>query len=87
MESDDPVTVPAGEPEWSNKPTETADPEPCPVCGVAYDSLSVHDAGLMVNLLDNQRYRRVCFEPWTDADGTPLIRFYHHTHDQATLDA
>ena len=55
MESDDPVTVPAGEPEWSNKPTETADPEPCPVCGVAYDSLSVHDAGLMVNLLDNQR--------------------------------
>lgn len=54
---------------------------------VAYDSLSIHDAGLMVNLLDNERYRRVCFEPGTDADGTSLIRFYHHTHDQAALDA
>lgn len=54
-------------------------PEVCPVCGVAYDSVSVHEEGLMVNLLDNERYRRVCVEP---AAG-PRIRFFHHTHEQA----
>ncbi|WP_049900381.1 hypothetical protein [Halococcus agarilyticus] len=67
-------------------PEAAADPEVCPVCDVAYDSVSVHDAGLLVNLLDNERYRRVCFEPVAAADGTSLIRFYHHTHDQAALD-
>jgi hypothetical protein len=70
----------------SSVPEATADPEVCPVCDVAYDSVSVHDAGLLVNLLDNERYRRVCFEPIAAADGTPLVRFYHHTHGQATLD-
>jgi hypothetical protein len=54
-------------------------PPICPVCGVAYDSVSVHDDGLMTNLVDNDRYRRVCFEP---IDG-PAVRFFHHTHDQA----
>lgn len=53
-------------------------PERCPVCATGYESVSVHDAGLMVNLLDNPRYRRVCFEP---VDG-PRVRFYHHTHEQ-----
>ncbi|MFC7096649.1 hypothetical protein [Halobaculum marinum] len=57
-------------------------PETCPTCGAAYDSVSVHDAGLMVNLLDNDRYRRVCFEPVADDDGDPLVAFYHHTHAQ-----
>ncbi|MWG33974.1 hypothetical protein [Halomarina oriensis] len=53
-------------------------PARCPVCETAYDSVSVHDSGLMVNLLDNPRYRRVCFEP---VEG-PAVRFYHHTHEQ-----
>ncbi len=59
-------------------------PATCPVCETAYDSVSVHDSGLMVNLLDNERYQRVCFEPTSDGGGrTPLLRFYHHTHEQA----
>ncbi|MFB6084695.1 MAG: hypothetical protein ABEJ94_10670 [Halorientalis sp.] len=56
-------------------------PADCPVCGAAYDSVSVHEAGVMVNLLDNERYRRVCFEP-TTRDGRAAVRFYHHTHDR-----
>ena len=53
-------------------------PDRCPVCDATYDSVSVHEDGLMVNMRDNERYRRVCFEPH---DG-PAIRFYHHTHGQ-----
>ncbi len=53
-------------------------PQRCPVCETDYDSVSVHDAGLMVNLLDNARYRRVCFEPVAG----PRVRFFHHTHEQ-----
>jgi len=60
-------------------------PADCPVCGDGYDSVSEHDAGLMVNLLDNQRYRRVCFDP-VGVDGDPRVRFYHHTHEQTTDD-
>lgn len=56
-------------------------PESCPICGAAYDSVSVHEAGLMVNLMANERYRRVCFDPVERADG-PGVRFYHHTHAQ-----
>ncbi|MBB6645262.1 hypothetical protein [Halobellus ruber] len=65
-------------------PTRIPDdaPEHCPVCGDAYGSVSEHDAGLMVNLRDNERYRRVCFDP-VAVDGEPRVRFYHHTHDQA----
>jgi hypothetical protein len=55
-------------------------PPVCPVCGLAYDSLSEHDGGLMVNLLDNDRYRRVCFDP-VDVDGRAHVHFYHHTHE------
>ncbi|SFL09632.1 hypothetical protein SAMN04487950_2424 [Halogranum rubrum] len=56
-------------------------PSHCPVCDVAYDSVSEHGGGVMVNLLDNARYRRVCFEP-TESDSKPRMRFYHHTHEQ-----
>jgi len=35
-----------------------------------------------VNLLDNERYRRVCFDPVAGDDGAPLVEFYHHTHEQ-----
>lgn len=56
-------------------------PETCPVCETAYDSVSVHGTGLMVNLLENERYRRVCFEPIPGS----RLRFYHHTHQQARL--
>jgi hypothetical protein len=58
-------------------------PVRCPVCGADFESVSVHDEGLLVNLLDNERFRRVCFEPVSDEDGTPLVRFFHHTHEQA----
>jgi hypothetical protein len=55
-------------------------PDVCPVCDTPYDSVSQHDAGLMVNLIDNERYRRVCFEPVSNG-GVAHVRFYHHTHD------
>jgi len=58
-------------------------PARCPACGVAYESVSVHDSGLMVNLLANERFRRVCFDPVAGDDGEPLVRLFHHTHDQA----
>lgn len=57
-------------------------PAVCPVCERRYDSVSVHEEGLMVNLIENARYRRVCVEP-ADGNGPATIRFYHHTHDQA----
>ena len=56
-------------------------PARCPVCEAEYDSVSEHDAGLLVNLLDNERYRRVCFDPVL-VDGEARVRFYHHTHEQ-----
>ncbi|RLM59192.1 hypothetical protein DVK02_00085 [Halobellus sp. Atlit-31R] len=56
-------------------------PVRCPVCERAYDSVSEHDDGLLVNLLDNERYRRVCFDPVL-VDGEARVRFYHHTHEQ-----
>jgi hypothetical protein len=59
----------------------------CPVCDTVYASVSVHDDGLVVNLLDNERYRRVCFDPVAGSDGEPLVRFFHHTHEQVDSDA
>jgi len=56
-------------------------PERCPICETAYDSASVHEEGVAVNLIENERFRRVCFEPIDD--GGPQLRFYHHTHEQA----
>jgi hypothetical protein len=62
-------------------------PDVCPVCDVAYDSVSEHDAGVMVNLLDNAMYRRVCFEPIAETDkDEPRLRFYHHTHEEVGTD-
>ncbi|WP_311173680.1 hypothetical protein [Halobellus ordinarius] len=60
-------------------------PELCPVCETAYDSISEHEGGLAVNLLDNERYRRVCFDPVL-VDGSAWVRFYHHTHGQVSED-
>ncbi len=60
-------------------------PAVCPVCEAPYDSVTEHASGLMVGLQSNDRYRRVCFEPHT-VDNTAHIRFYHHTHEQATTD-
>jgi hypothetical protein len=60
-------------------------PRVCPVCERAYDSVSRHDAGLLVNLLDNERYRRVCFDP-VAVEGTACVDFYHHTHAQCAAD-
>jgi len=62
-----------------NVPDET--PDICPVCEATYDSISEHGDGLIVNLLDNDRYRRVCFDPVL-VDGDARLRFYHHTHEQ-----
>ena len=61
-------------------------PARCPTCDADYDSVSVHEAGLLVNLLDNERYRRVCFEPVAGDDGASLVEFYHHTHGQVDAD-
>jgi hypothetical protein len=72
----------------SDSATETDGPtEPviCPVCGAPFESVSVHDEGLMVNMRDNDRYQRVCLEPVGDG-GEPHIRFFHHTHEQAGTD-
>lgn len=57
-------------------------PERCPICETAYDSVSVHEDGVAVNLVENEQFRRVCFEPIDDGSG-PLLRFYHHSHEQA----
>jgi hypothetical protein len=57
-------------------------PAACPVCERPYDSVSRHADGLLVNLRDNDRYRRVCAAPVADGDD-PAIDFFHHTHAQA----
>ena len=61
-------------------------PDRCPACGAAYESVSRHADGFVVNLLDNERYRRVCFRPATDSEAgnaDPALDCYHHTHRQA----
>lgn len=63
-----------------------AKPVICPVCGAEFESVSVHDEGLMVTMRDNDRYQRVCLEPVSDDTGAPLVRFFHHTHEQAGTD-
>lgn len=60
-------------------------PDECPVCDHPYESVSRHAGGLMVNLLDNERYRRVCFRP-VAVTGEPHVDFYHHTHGQTGTD-
>jgi hypothetical protein len=62
---------------------EVPDDQPavCPVCEATYDSVSVHETGLMVNLRESERYRRACVAP-IEREGTPAVEFYHHTHAQ-----
>jgi hypothetical protein len=62
-------------------------PNRCPVCDDAYDSVSAHDAGLMVNLIENDRYQRVCFDPVESDSGDALVYFYHHTHHETETNA
>jgi len=59
-------------------------PARCPVCGAGYDAVSRHAErdGLVVNLRENQRYARVCFDPVT-VEASARVDFYHHTHEQA----
>jgi len=66
-------------------------PETCPACGDPYASVSRHDGGFVVNLLDNERYRRVCFYPVNadananadaDIDADAAFDCFHHTHRQ-----
>ncbi|MFB6157354.1 MAG: hypothetical protein ABEJ34_05890 [Haloferacaceae archaeon] len=56
-------------------------PSVCPVCEAAYDTVSVHHDGLMVNLRESERYRRVCLEP-VEHESEAAAEFYHHTHAQ-----
>ena len=63
-------------------------PATCPACGDPYESVSRHADGFVVNLLDNERYQRVCFEPASGGEGPatdggdPVLDCYHHTHEQ-----
>ncbi|MFC6753683.1 hypothetical protein [Halorubrum tibetense] len=59
-------------------------PDRCPACGDDYESVSRHADGFVVNLLDNERYRRVCFYPARSDDGDPALDCFHHTHATAT---
>jgi hypothetical protein len=58
-------------------------PDVCPVCSADYESVSTHEGGLTVALRENERYRRVCFDPRLRGDA-PVVDFYHHTHEQTT---
>jgi len=53
-------------------------PATCRVCGDDYASISYHESGLMINLDENERFRRVCVEPLPDE----RVRFYHHEHSE-----
>ncbi len=55
-------------------------PDRCPACDAPYESVSRHGDGFVVNLLDNERYRRVCFHPSADEHDVPVLDCYHHTH-------
>jgi hypothetical protein len=58
----------------------------CPVCGADFESASLHDEGLMVTMRDNDRYSRACFQPVSDDEATPMVRLFHHTHEQTGSD-
>jgi len=75
----------ANDPDRATGDEAPSKPVICPVCGMDFESVSVHDEGLMVNMRDNDRYQRVCLEPVT-VDETAVVRFFHHTHEQAGTD-
>ena len=56
-------------------------PAQCPACGAPYESVSRHADGFMVNLIENDRYRRVCFYP-APPDSASAFDCFHHTHEQ-----
>lgn len=56
-------------------------PDVCPACGDGYESVSRHADGFIVNLLENDRYRRVCFQPVESDAGEPMLDCYHHGHE------
>lgn len=58
-------------------------PDRCPACDCPYESVSRHTGGFSVNLLDNERYQRVCFYPTSDEEESPALDCYHHTHAEA----
>jgi hypothetical protein len=41
----------------------------------------------MVNLIENDRYQRVCFDPVESDSGDALVYFYHHTHHETETNA
>ncbi|MBP1922504.1 hypothetical protein J2751_001514 [Halorubrum alkaliphilum] len=59
-------------------------PDACPACGDGYESVSRHAGGFVVNLLDNDRYSRVCFQPVESDEGDAALDCYHHVHAEAT---
>ncbi|MFC7077614.1 hypothetical protein [Haloarcula halophila] len=61
--------------------TEPDEPVVCPVCGSAFSSASLHDEGLLVELGDDSRFDRVCVEPVSTDDGTPLVRLFQHPRE------
>jgi len=71
----------AGDPDSSDN-----GPVICPVCGADFESATLHDAGLMVNLRTSDRFERVCFQPVSAEDGAPLVRFFQHTHEEVATD-
>jgi len=59
-------------------------PDVCPVCGDGYESVSRHAGGFVVNLIDNERYGRVCFYPVESEAAEAALDCYHHVHAEAT---
>lgn len=66
-----------GNPDSTARSEDT--PVVCPICGATFESVSVHDEGLLVNLSDAETFRRVCVEPIADEAGTPLVRLFQHS--------
>jgi hypothetical protein len=60
-------------------------PAVCPVCDREYECVSRHEDGVMVNLIPNERYRRVCLDPDPTSE-VRTVRFFHHTHEQAAAE-
>ncbi len=58
------------------------EPVRCPVCGAAFEAVSTHDEGMMVQLRDSDQFDRLCFQP-VEGEDRPLLRFFQHTAAQA----
>lgn len=60
-------------------------PVRCPVCGAAFEAVSTHEEGVMVQLRDSDQFDRLCFQP-VEGDAVSLLRFFQHTAGQAGTD-